>query len=139
MRAGGAQGVALAIGQAEQLRAVEQELHGCLAEVQGARRADLDLRAQELTRDAPAEALRRSIAQRLEAGCEGERLRLEDLELLLEPQVEVVMTPEEDAKLRTQSARGDISDPKEFKARFGFAPIVDAQLAAASDWTSRTA
>ena len=51
----------------------------------------------------------------------------------IEPQVEVVMTPEEDAKLRTQSARGDISDPKEFKARFGFAPIVDAQLAAARE------
>ena len=49
------------------------------------------------------------------------------------PQVEVVMTPDEDGKLRRQNARPDITDPKEFKARFGFAPIDDAQLTAALD------
>ncbi len=49
------------------------------------------------------------------------------------PNVEVVMTPEEDGKLRRQHARPDISDPKEFKERFGFEPIVDRQLQAALD------
>jgi carboxyl-terminal processing protease len=51
----------------------------------------------------------------------------------IEPQVEVVMTPDEDGKLRRQSARPDITDPSEFKARFGFAPIEDRQLEAAVD------
>jgi len=51
----------------------------------------------------------------------------------IEPQVQVVMTPDEDGKLRRQNARPDITDPKEFKARFGFAPIDDAQLTAALD------
>jgi carboxyl-terminal processing protease len=44
------------------------------------------------------------------------------------PHVEVVMTPEDDAKLARQRARPDITDPGEFKARFGFEPIVDRQL-----------
>lgn len=44
------------------------------------------------------------------------------------PHVEVVMTPEEDAKLARQRSRPDITDPKEFKARFGFEPIADRQL-----------
>ncbi len=44
------------------------------------------------------------------------------------PQVEVVMTPEEDAKLARQRARTDIDDPAEFKARFGFEPVEDRQL-----------
>lgn len=47
------------------------------------------------------------------------------------PHVEVVMTPEEDAKLARQRSRADITDPKEFKARFGFEPVVDRQLEAA--------
>lgn len=49
------------------------------------------------------------------------------------PQVEVVMTPEEDSQLRLQHLRPDVADPKEFKERFGFAPIEDRQLQAALD------
>ncbi len=49
------------------------------------------------------------------------------------PQVEVVMTPEEDSRLRLQHLRPDVADPKEFKERFGFAPIADRQLQAALD------
>ena len=49
------------------------------------------------------------------------------------PNVEVVMTPEEDSKLRRQRARPDITDINEFKERFGFEPIVDRQLQAAMD------
>lgn len=49
------------------------------------------------------------------------------------PQVEVVMTPEEDSQLRLQHLRPDVADPKEFKERFGFAPIEDRQLDAALD------
>jgi len=44
------------------------------------------------------------------------------------PHVEVVMTPEEDAKLVRQRARPDISDPAAFKDRFGFEPVADRQL-----------
>lgn len=44
------------------------------------------------------------------------------------PHVEVVMTPEEDTKLARQRARPDITDPKAFKDRFGFDPVVDRQL-----------
>ncbi len=44
------------------------------------------------------------------------------------PHVEVVMTPEEDAKLARQRARPDITDPAQFKERFGFEPIADRQL-----------
>ena len=49
------------------------------------------------------------------------------------PQVEVVMTPDEDSKIRQQTVRPDLSDPAEFKAMFGFAPIADRQLNAALD------
>ena len=49
------------------------------------------------------------------------------------PHVEVVMTPEEDSKLTRQRNRPDITDPKEFKERFGFEPIEDRQLQAAVD------
>lgn len=49
------------------------------------------------------------------------------------PHVEVVMSPDEDSKLRLQHLRSDISDPKEFKERFGFAPIEDRQLQVALD------
>jgi carboxyl-terminal processing protease len=49
------------------------------------------------------------------------------------PHVEVVMTPDEDSKLRRQRSRPDIADPKEFKERFGFEPIEDRQLQAALD------
>ena len=49
------------------------------------------------------------------------------------PNVEVVMTPEEDDKLSRQRQRADLTDPKEFKERFGFEPIEDRQLQAALD------
>jgi len=51
----------------------------------------------------------------------------------VDPHVEVVMTPEEDGKLRLQRARDDIRDPEEFKQRFGFEPIEDRQLQVALD------
>ena len=49
------------------------------------------------------------------------------------PQVEVVMTPEEDSRIRLQHLRPDVTDPKDFKERFGFEPIEDRQLQAALD------
>ncbi|MBL9204293.1 MAG: S41 family peptidase [Opitutaceae bacterium] len=62
----------------------------------------------------------------------------------IEPQVDVVMTPEEDSQLRLQRARSDVSDTKEFTERFGFTPIPDRQLDAAVEvahglqaWTRR--
>ena len=47
------------------------------------------------------------------------------------PHVEVVMTPEEDAKLARQRSRADITDAAEFKQRFGFEWVEDRQLDAA--------
>jgi carboxyl-terminal processing protease len=49
------------------------------------------------------------------------------------PQVEVVMTPDEDRKIERQLSRPDITDPADFKERFEFAPIEDRQLDAALD------
>jgi len=54
-------------------------------------------------------------------------------EVGVSPDVEVVMTPEEDLKLRTQRNRPDITNPSDFEERFGFAPIEDRQLKAALD------
>jgi len=51
----------------------------------------------------------------------------------IEPQVEVVMTPEEDARLRLQRSRSDVSDPADFRERFGFDPVEDRQLATARE------
>lgn len=51
----------------------------------------------------------------------------------IEPDVVLVMTPEHDGKLRLQRIRSDVTDAAEFKARFGFTPIADAQLDAAID------
>ena len=51
----------------------------------------------------------------------------------IEPNVEVVMTPEEDTKLQIQRLRSEMTDPADFEKRFGFAPIEDRQLAAAID------
>lgn len=51
----------------------------------------------------------------------------------IEPDVALVMTPEEDNKLRLQRVRNDILAPSDFKERFGFTPIVDTQLQAAID------
>lgn len=49
------------------------------------------------------------------------------------PNVEVIMTTEEDSKLLVQQTRSDVVDPHEFKERFGFTPIEDRQLQAALD------
>ena len=49
------------------------------------------------------------------------------------PQVEVVMTPEEDGKIEQQTARPDITDAQDFRERFDFTPIEDRQLDAALD------
>jgi len=49
------------------------------------------------------------------------------------PNIEVVMTPEEDERLRLQRSRDDLQDPKEFEERFGYAPARDRQLDAAVD------
>jgi carboxyl-terminal processing protease len=38
-----------------------------------------------------------------------------------------------DSKLRVQRTRADVTDPVDFKARFGFEPIQDRQLQAALD------
>jgi len=51
----------------------------------------------------------------------------------ISPQVEVVMTPEEDRELSQQASRPDLTDPNDFKERFGFLPIIDRQLQAALD------
>jgi carboxyl-terminal processing protease len=47
------------------------------------------------------------------------------------PDVELVMTPEEDAKLALQRARDDFDDPAAYAERFGFEVIADRQLDAA--------
>lgn len=44
------------------------------------------------------------------------------------PHVEVVMTPEEDTKLAWQRSRSDLTNPADFKERFGFEPVADRQL-----------
>jgi carboxyl-terminal processing protease len=49
------------------------------------------------------------------------------------PQVEVVMTADEDFKLRQQREQPGVTDPKEFNRLFGFDPIADRQLRAAVD------
>jgi carboxyl-terminal processing protease len=45
----------------------------------------------------------------------------------------VVLSEDEDEDIRLQNERSDITDPAEFKDRFGFAPIEDRQLQAAID------
>jgi carboxyl-terminal processing protease len=49
------------------------------------------------------------------------------------PNVEVIMSADDDSKLRVQQTRSDITDPEEFNERFGFTPIEDQQLQAALD------
>jgi len=49
------------------------------------------------------------------------------------PNVEVILTAEDDDKIREQGMRNDLVDPKEFKERFGFTPIPDRQLTTAVD------
>ena len=47
------------------------------------------------------------------------------------PDLEIIMTPEDDLNVALQRNRPDISDPAAFEERFGFAPIEDVQLLAA--------
>ena len=51
----------------------------------------------------------------------------------IEPQISVPVSLEEEAKLRLQRLRRDLTDPKEFAARFGFEPIADQPLQTAID------
>lgn len=51
----------------------------------------------------------------------------------VEPNVEIIMSPDEDQNIRLQRARRDVDDPAAFKERFGFAPVEDRQLNAALD------
>lgn len=51
----------------------------------------------------------------------------------ISPQVEVVLSSDDDRKIERQTARPEITDPADFKERFGFDPIEDRQLAAALD------
>nr|MBP7140473.1 S41 family peptidase [Opitutaceae bacterium] len=46
----------------------------------------------------------------------------------IEPNVEIVMSPEEDRQLRIQRVRSDVQNATDFKERFGFEPIQDRQL-----------
>jgi carboxyl-terminal processing protease len=46
------------------------------------------------------------------------------------PQVEMVMSPDEDENVRLQRARRDVTDPTAFKERFGVELVEDRQLAA---------
>jgi len=49
------------------------------------------------------------------------------------PDIEVVLSSEDDSKISRQVTRSDILDPKEFKEHFGFEPIADKQLLSAID------
>ncbi|OIR18608.1 putative CtpA-like serine protease [mine drainage metagenome] len=49
------------------------------------------------------------------------------------PDIKVVMSAEDDAKLQLQQSRDDLKTPAQFKSRFGFDPIPDRQLEAAVD------
>jgi carboxyl-terminal processing protease len=51
----------------------------------------------------------------------------------IEPEVKVVVSPEDEANAQLQRVRRDLSEPKEFAARFGFAPVEDRPLQAAID------
>jgi carboxyl-terminal processing protease len=51
----------------------------------------------------------------------------------VEPTVEIVMSPDEDQNIRLQRTRRDVTDPAEFKERFGIDPVADRQLQAALD------
>ena len=44
------------------------------------------------------------------------------------PQVEVVMSADEDSKLSVQLSRSEISAPEDFKEHFGFDAVEDRQL-----------
>ena len=49
------------------------------------------------------------------------------------PHVEIEMSPDDEARLRIQQSRPDITAPAEFADRFGFTPVEDTQLTAAEE------
>ena len=49
-------------------------------------------------------------------------------EIGVSPHVEVIMSPSEDEQLSRQRARPDITDPAEFRERFGGAPVKLGQI-----------
>lgn len=49
------------------------------------------------------------------------------------PHVEIEMSADDEAKVRLQQSRADLSAPAEFADRFGFTPIEDIQLQAAEE------
>ncbi len=49
------------------------------------------------------------------------------------PQVPVTVAPDDETKLRLQRLRRDLTEPKEFVARFGFEPVSDRPLETAVD------
>ena len=51
----------------------------------------------------------------------------------IQPNIEVVLTADDDDKLSQQRDREDLADPRDFKDHFGFDPIPDRQLQAALD------
>ena len=51
----------------------------------------------------------------------------------IEPQVAVAVSLEDEAKLRVQRARSDLTDATEFAKRFGFEPVADRPLQTAVD------
>ncbi|MBI3885639.1 MAG: S41 family peptidase [Opitutae bacterium] len=51
----------------------------------------------------------------------------------IQPQVEIELSPDDEAKIRLQEARNDLAAPAEFAARFGFQPVEDLQLLAAQE------
>ncbi len=51
----------------------------------------------------------------------------------IQPQVEIEMSPDDEAKIRLQEARNDLAAPAEFADRFGFQPVEDIQLRAAQE------
>ena len=51
----------------------------------------------------------------------------------IEPQVPVTVSPEDEARVRLQRLRHDLTDPKAFAARFGFEPVEDRPLQVAID------
>lgn len=51
----------------------------------------------------------------------------------IQPQVEIEMSADDEARLRIQQSRNDLAGETEFKERFGFAPVEDTQRNAAEE------
>jgi carboxyl-terminal processing protease len=51
----------------------------------------------------------------------------------IQPQVELEMSADDEARLRIQQSRTDIAEPAEFADRFGFPPVEDTQRNAAEE------